>query len=121
MAFMKKIPTNVWQVKDKTLLKIILCREGGRTTSEIMDLLLEYPYNKNQLSEILGVNYNTITYHLKIVCKNNYMEEIVIGNKYYYEPTPKLKNSLEDYNIIKENLYKLGLNDKHGKRNNKST
>lgn len=55
------------------LQKIIYSRKGGRTTLEIMKLVMERPYNTHQLAKILNKNYNTIKYHLNLLISNEYV------------------------------------------------
>ena len=106
---MNKINTeeNIFKmVEDKDLMNMIVARNGGKTTVRILDKLLERPYNKNQLSEMLKLDYNTITYHIKIICKYEYAIEEKFESNYYYHPTTKLYNNIEEYNLIKEFLNK---------------
>jgi predicted transcriptional regulator len=96
----------IWEIKDRELLNLIAGRPGGKTTSRIIDKILEQPYNKNQLTNILNLDYNTISYHLEILCNHNYATEEKFEQRYYYHPSNKLFNSMEDYNLIKEILKK---------------
>lgn len=81
---------NIWDIDDKELLTLMVGREGGKTTSEIIDELLNEPKNKNQLSKKLKLDYNTITHHIKIMSNHNYVVEIKIENCYFYHPSDKL-------------------------------
>ncbi|WP_458405684.1 ArsR/SmtB family transcription factor [Methanobrevibacter sp.] len=94
----------LWTIKEKDLLYLIKLRSGGETTAKIIDLLLEQPYNKNQLANILKVDYNTISYHLAIMCKYKMMIEEKVGKQYYYRPSDKLINNIEDYILIKNSM-----------------
>jgi len=42
-------------------------RSGGETRINIINLLMERPYNANQLSNKLGMSYRNIKHHLKIL------------------------------------------------------
>ena len=95
---------NIWAAKDKELVILILGREGGKTTARIIDSLLEKPYNKNQLTNILHLDYNTITYHTDLLCKHGYATKEKFENSYYYHPSNKLFNHIDDYILIKEVL-----------------
>ena len=53
--------------ENRELMNLILGRKGGETTIRIIDQLLERPYNINQLSKKLGLNYKTIKYHIKLI------------------------------------------------------
>jgi DNA-binding transcriptional ArsR family regulator len=44
---------------------------GGITRIKILILLRERPYNTNQLSEALGLDYKAIQHHLNVLEKNN--------------------------------------------------
>ena len=59
----------VWHVNNKELYYLLKGRLGGKTTINIIDMILEKPHNRNQLSKKLNVDYKTVTYHLKIICK----------------------------------------------------
>ncbi|WP_458454710.1 ArsR/SmtB family transcription factor [Methanobrevibacter sp.] len=94
----------IWTVNDKDLLYLIKLRTGGKTTVKIIDLLLEEPYNKNQLANKLHVDYNTISYHLSLLCKYNFMIKEQVGRKYFYRPSDKLINNIEEYILIKQSM-----------------
>lgn len=92
--------------ENKELMNLILGRKGGETTIRIIDQLLEHPYNINQLSKKLGLNYKTIKYHVQLISKSNFIsqDEIAYGSLYY--PTQKLKKNLKEYEQIKEHIKK---------------
>lgn len=98
------VPGNIWDMKDKELLNLIIAREGGETTIKIIDLILHKPYNKNQMAKKLNLDYNTISYHVNIMKKHNYISDEKLNNIHYYHPTKKLFKSLDEYNFIKEYL-----------------
>lgn len=56
--------------------------------AKILQLLCERPMNANQLSEALGVNYRTVTFHLEVLSKNGLVTGE--GPKYglMYFPSP---------------------------------
>ena len=54
----------------KLLHQIFLKRKGGKTSAKIVDLLLIRPYNGSQIARIIEMDYNTIEYHLEILCKS---------------------------------------------------
>lgn len=95
---------NINTIKDKELLTLFIGRKGGITTARIMDKLLTKPYNKNQLATQLDVDYNTITHHITIMGKHNYITPIEFDNCTYYHPSEKLFKSLEEYKIIRDYL-----------------
>lgn len=106
MRTVQKTLTNwsIWNVKDKELLDLTIGREGGKTTVRIMDKLLERPHNKNQLAKLLGLDYNTITYHINIICKHEYISEEQFEHNSYYHPTEKLFKNIDEYKIIRKNV-----------------
>jgi predicted transcriptional regulator len=53
---------------------------GGKNRIKIIDLLNERPYNINQLSEALGLDYKAIQHHIVVLEKNNMVSKI--GEKY---------------------------------------
>lgn len=53
---------------------------GGINRARIIHALHERPYNANQLSEVLNLDYKTITHHLKVLKNNNLIT--VTGNGY---------------------------------------
>lgn len=44
---------------------------GGPTRAEIMERLLERPYNANELAEDLDYDYTTIRHHLDVLSDND--------------------------------------------------
>lgn len=94
--------SNIFNIKDKTLAYIITLRSGGKTTARIIDELLKRPYNKNQLAKKLNLNYKTITYHLNIIYEKDYVRKVKYFNQYFYIPTDKLINNLNEYYLLKE-------------------
>ncbi len=96
---------------NKDLINLIIGRKGGRTTIRIIDKLLIQPYNINQLSKELNLNYNTIKYHVELIVKSEFL---VGGEAKYgclYFPTEKLKNNLKEYEQIKNYINKKSGND----------
>ena len=89
------------QVTNKELINIIACRKGGKTTLKIIDELLEKPQNANQLSKKLKLNYNTITHHIKIINDHEYIIKTEFNKQYYYYPSKKLLNNMQEYKNIK--------------------
>mgnify|MGYP002625380305 CR=1 FL=1 len=86
----------------KLLHQIFLKRKGGKTSAKIVDLLLIRPYNGSQIARIIEMDYNTIEYHLEILCKSKLVmcESDSYGSLYY--PTDLLLKNHEEYEKIKE-------------------
>lgn len=87
---------------NKELSNLILGRKGGKTTIKIIDRILKQPYNLNQLSNELNLDYKTIKYHMNLILKSKLVVqgEMKYGSLYY--PTQKLINNLSDYEQIKK-------------------
>lgn len=98
------IKWSIWNIKDKDLLNLLVAREGGRTTIRIIDKILEKPFNKNQLSKNLNLDYNTITYHINIIKSHEYITEEKFDKSCFYHPSEKLFKSIKEYNLVKEYL-----------------
>jgi len=45
--------------------------KGGNNRIKIVHLLMERPYNINQLAEALGLDYKAIQHHITVLEKNN--------------------------------------------------
>ncbi|WP_462315956.1 winged helix-turn-helix domain-containing protein [Methanobrevibacter sp.] len=93
---------NLLEIKDKELLNFLVGREGGKTSIMILDLILQKPYNKNQLARQLGLDYNTVTYHIKIMCAHNYITSEKFEKSVFYYPTEKFNKVHDEYTLLKE-------------------
>lgn len=89
-------------IKDKELLNFLVGREGGKTSIRILDLILQKPFNKNQIARKLGLDYNTVKYHIKIMCDHDYISEERFEKRVFYYPTEKFNKVYEQYNLLKE-------------------
>lgn len=92
----------LFDIKDKELLNFLVGREGGKTSILILDLIIEKPYNKNQLANKLGLDYNTINYHIKLMCAHDYVTAEKFEKIVYYYPSEKFYNSKKEYNLLKK-------------------
>ena len=99
---MQEPDKNIWKVVDRELLTLIKGRRGGNTTLLIIDAILSGPYNGHQLSRKLNIDYNTVKFHLRIIYKHEYITREKFEETYFYYPTEKLYNNLNEYNLIKE-------------------
>jgi predicted transcriptional regulator len=79
---------------------------GGNNRIKIIDLLKERPYNINQLSEALGLDYKAIQHHIVVLEKNNLVSKI--GEKYgvVYFISNYLEVNIEAFNEIKSKIKK---------------
>lgn len=89
-------------VNDKELFNMILGNNSARTRISIIDEILNKPYNANQLSKKLKLDYKTIRYHLGIICKHQYATEEKFEKYTYYYPSDKLIKHIDEYIQIKE-------------------
>lgn len=103
----------------KTMLWwLIAGSKGGLNRARIIKVLHERPYNANQLTEKLGLDYKTVRHHLKILMDNQIIESNP-GERYgamYF-----LSKSMEDsYGLFMDIWSKMGGRDKErreGKEN----
>ena len=77
---------------------------GGDNRVKIIDLLKERPYNINQLSESLGLDYKAIQHHILVLQKNNIITKM--GEKYgvLYFISNYLEANIEAFNEIKSKI-----------------
>ncbi|MGB7954127.1 MAG: winged helix-turn-helix domain-containing protein [Candidatus Nitrosopolaris sp.] len=77
---------------------------GGDNRMKIIDLLKERPYNINQLSESLGLDYKAIKHHILVLQKNNMITKM--GEKYgvLYFISNYLEANIEAFNEIKSKI-----------------
>ncbi|MFZ0512004.1 MAG: winged helix-turn-helix domain-containing protein [Candidatus Nitrosopolaris sp.] len=77
---------------------------GGNNRMKIIDLLKERPYNINQLSESLGLDYKAIQHHISVLQNNNVI--IKMGEKYgvLYFISNYLEANIEAFNEIRSKI-----------------
>jgi predicted transcriptional regulator len=77
---------------------------GGDNRMKIIDLLKERPYNINQLSESLKLDYKAIQHHISVLQKNNVITKV--GEKYgvLYFISNYLEANIEAFNEIKSKI-----------------
>lgn len=95
---------NLWKVKNTELLALLVGRRGGRTTIRIIDSLLNKPQNRNQLATSLNLDYNTITYHITLMCNHKYITAKKLNRSKYYNMSEKFYKYIDEYKLIKECL-----------------
>ena len=64
----------------KNFLYLIYGTKGGYTRIKIILLLLKRPYNANQITKELNLDYKTVQHHLRIMEENN----IIVSSKKKY-------------------------------------
>jgi DNA-binding transcriptional ArsR family regulator len=74
---------------------------GGINRTRIVDLLKEHPYNMNQLSEALKLDYKAVQHHILVLEKNNIVSKI--GEKYgvLYFISNYLESNIDAFNEIR--------------------
>lgn len=89
---------------EKILLWLIIATKGGINRGKIIKKLHENPYNANNLSNSLNLNYRTITHHLKLLEKNNIVNSI--GEKYgkIYVLSDEMEENYSYFNKIWKQL-----------------
>jgi predicted transcriptional regulator len=77
---------------------------GGDNRMKIIDLLKDRPYNINQISESLGLDYKAIQHHILVLQKNNMITKM--GEKYgvLYFISNYLEANIEAFNEIKSKI-----------------
>lgn len=93
---------SIWEIEDKELLNLLKGRKGGKTTMRILDEILEGPKNKNQISKKLKIDYNTVTYHVNLLTKHEYIIGVKLDHCTFFHPSEKIFKSKDDYNLIKQ-------------------
>lgn len=89
----------------QTLAYLLIGQTGGKNRYKIIELLKERPYNINQISKKLGLNYRTVKHHIEVMTDNNLLTssgEGEYGEVYFL--TERLKNNLEIYENIANNF-----------------
>ena len=80
---------------------LILGQKGGQNRIQIIEMLKERPYNLNQMSELLNLNYRTIKHHMEIFMKNDIVGSSSTGSYGdVYFLTPEMEGGLEIFNDI---------------------
>lgn len=86
----------------KLLWYLIAGTKGGYNRARIIKCIQERPYNANQLSEKLDLDYKTIRHHIKILEENN----IIVSSGDKYGTMYFLSNEMENNREIFEEIWK---------------
>lgn len=105
MKWKKNFNLQLLNLSNRDLSNILIGRKGGKTTIQILDKLLIKPYNVNQLSNLLGLDYKTVVHHINIAYEHRYLDKEETKNSNIYYPSNKLINCLDEYYLIKEFLF----------------
>ena len=97
---------------EKNLRLLIAASRGGPMRYRILHELIERPQNPNQLSEKLRVDYKTVTHHLSVLQKNNWVtsDRGVYGELFSCSFTSEQKTAFEEL------WKKIGSNPELGKK-----
>ena len=78
---------------------LIAGTKGGVNRARIINILNERPYNANQLSEVVDLDYKTVRHHLKVLSENN----IIVSTGNGYGTMYFLSSTMEkDYALFEE-------------------
>jgi DNA-binding transcriptional ArsR family regulator len=80
---------------------------GGYNRIRIIEALMERPYNANQLSEKLEIDYRTTRHHLEVLTDNNVLarpEGDAYGSMYFL--SGMMEKHLETFREIKRRTMK---------------
>jgi DNA-binding transcriptional ArsR family regulator len=91
----------------QVLWYILAGTRGGFNRIRIIEALIERPYNANQLSDKLEMDYRTIRHHLKVLTENNVLARPAggaYGSMYFLSGI--MENHIGTYHEIKKNMVK---------------
>lgn len=86
----------------KLLWYLIAGTKGGYNRAKIIKCIQERPYNANQLSEKLDLDYKTIRHHIKVLEENN----IIVSSGDKYGTMYFLSNEMENNRDIFEEIWR---------------
>jgi DNA-binding transcriptional ArsR family regulator len=84
---------------------------GGINRGRIISILKERPYNANQLTERLGLDYKTVRHHLQMLEKNGMIVTIGDGYGKMYTLSPLMEENIQVFDGI---WARIGEKDKMG-------
>jgi len=87
---------------ERLLWWLIAGKRGGKNRAKIIKKLADRPYNANQLSDELHLDYKTIKHHIKILEKNN----IILPSQDSYGKLYFLSNNMKRNLHIFNKIYK---------------
>lgn len=79
---------------------------GGTKRISIIDLLIQQPYNINQLAEIIHIDYKAVAHHIHVLEKNNLITKT--GEKYgiLYFISSYLEANMNAFQDVKNQIVK---------------
>jgi DNA-binding transcriptional ArsR family regulator len=89
----------------QVLWYVLAGTKGGYNRIRIIEALLERPFNANQLSERLNLDYRTMRHHLKVLTENNVLARPK-GDSYgsMYFISGIMQNHISTFEEIKRNV-----------------
>jgi DNA-binding transcriptional ArsR family regulator len=90
---------------ERVLWWLIAGTKGGVNRARMINTLRDRPYNANQLSEVLELDYKTIRYHLKILSENSVVTSTGNGYGAMYFLSPAME---ANYALFEEIWDKIG-------------
>ncbi len=80
---------------------------GGMNRISIIELLIQQPYNINQLADIIKVDYKAIQHHIRVLEKNNLITNS--GEKYgvLYFISNYFELNIEAFKEVKSQMMKV--------------
>ena len=97
---LKKIPIKSDQEFKILVWLVILGSKAPKNRIKIISLLRKNPFNTNQISDLLQLDYKVVERHLDILVRNKMLERI--GRKYgiLYFPSSTLNENLHIYDEL---------------------
>ena len=89
----------------RVLWWLIAGTKGGVNRARMINALNDRPYNANQLSAVLELDYKTIRHHLKVLSENNVVTSTGSGYGAMYFLTQTME---ENYTLFEEIWAKIG-------------
>lgn len=84
-------------VMERVLWYLFAGTRGGENRAKIVQSLVEQPQNPNQLANNIGVDYNTIQYHLEKLEENRVVEQEQEGYGALYFITAQFEENKEQF------------------------
>jgi len=89
----------------RVLWWLIAGTKGGVNRARMINALNDRPYNANQLSAVLELDYKTIRHHLKVLSENNVVTSTGSGYGAMYFLSQTME---ENYALFEEIWEKIG-------------
>ena len=91
---------------ERILWYVFATTRGGPTRILIVDMLSSKPYNMNQLSKRLKMDYKTIQHHIKLLVDNRIIIPEGKGYGTIYFPSQLFEQSRETFENIRKRVEK---------------